>query len=112
MNGLPASEAGMQETITQAAQLLGWVVYHTHDSRHSAAGFPDLILARAGHIFAWELKGERGVVSRDQERWWQELGAGALGLLEARVIRPADLDAALEALELGRWPDRPATTGA
>lgn len=67
------------------ARLSGWVLYHTHDSRRSPAGFPDLVLVRERVVFA-ELKAEKGRVTPEQLAWlgrlWQ---AGA----EAYLWRPS-----------------------
>jgi hypothetical protein len=35
------------------------LLYHTFDSQHSAAGFPDLVMARGRRLVAAELKTER-----------------------------------------------------
>jgi hypothetical protein len=45
-------ESDIQQTITDFAELNGWRWYHTHDSRRSAAGFPDLVLWRERVVFA------------------------------------------------------------
>jgi hypothetical protein len=39
----------------------GWLVYHTHDSRRSAAGFPDLVFLRDGAMIVAECKWKRYV---------------------------------------------------
>ncbi|MEW6583441.1 MAG: VRR-NUC domain-containing protein, partial [Actinomycetota bacterium] len=57
---LALSEAAFQDQVVDLARLRGWLVYHTFDSRHSAAGFPDLILARGDRLVAAELKTQRG----------------------------------------------------
>lgn len=69
-------EAEWQAQVIEAAQRLGWRVYHTLDSRGSTPGFPDLVLCReaqgAGRparlVFA-ELKRERGRLSPTQTAW-------------------------------------------
>ena len=33
-------EKAFQQAVLDYARLMGWMVYHSHDSRHSAAGFP------------------------------------------------------------------------
>jgi hypothetical protein len=66
-----------------------WTVYHTHDSRHSAAGFPDLVLVRPPSLIFAELKTDsaRSRLSAAQLRWIDLLeGCGA----ETYVWRPAD----------------------
>ena len=54
---VPISEAELQTAIIDCAVALGWLVYHTHDSRHSPEGFPDLILVREPRLIIAELKG-------------------------------------------------------
>ena len=66
---LRETEDGFQAWITQLAHLCGWDVYHTHDSRHSAAGFPDLVLVRPPRVLFAEVKAETGKVSPAQRRW-------------------------------------------
>lgn len=64
---------------------LGWAAYHTHDSRHSAAGWPDLVLVRERLLMA-ELKREKGQLSARQVYWIELLrGAG----VELYVWRPS-----------------------
>jgi len=78
------SERRFQAQIVQLARLCGWLVYHTHDSRRSAAGFPDLVLCRAGPLFEGgellfaELKTDRGKLTRGQEIWLAALRAAGL----------------------------------
>ena len=43
--------------------------YHTHDSRRSAKGFPDLVLAKNGVVLIVELKTDTGVATPDQVAW-------------------------------------------
>ena len=69
------TEAQLQRAVIDLAEILGWLVYHTYDSRHSAKGFPDLCMARsrAGkrgvRIIFTELKSATGNMSKDQEKW-------------------------------------------
>lgn len=90
----PISERALQEAILQAAELGGWLAYHTHDSRRSAAGFPDLVLVREAVVFL-ELKSEQGRLTPAQIEWIDRLHAAGE---EAYVIRPADLDATIRML--------------
>ena len=64
------TEAQFQFAVKRAAMSYGWLVYHTHDSRRSDPGFPDLFMVRNGEAIAGELKREkRSVVSAAQEDW-------------------------------------------
>lgn len=63
------TEAQLQDAVIELARMLGWLVYHTHDSRHSAAGFPDLVLVRRVRLIFAELKSATGVMSPDQKVW-------------------------------------------
>jgi hypothetical protein len=90
---LRLSEKRFQAQVVALAQLHHWVVYHTWRSDHSAAGFPDLVLARPGRegragrcIFA-ELKTDTGTVLPAQRAWLDVLGTCAG--CEAYVWRPA-----------------------
>ncbi len=63
MSATPGRELGNTGTHVQArlehlARLKGWLVYHTHDSRHSEPGFPDLICLKEDILLALECKGE------------------------------------------------------
>lgn len=102
---MKVDEAALQSTIVEAARLRGFLVYHTFDSRRSAGGFPDLVIAgagaRRGTVFAWELKGTGGSPSAEQLAWLEALRDV---VTDARIVTPAELDDALRALELGYWP--------
>lgn len=94
MKAPPQSEAAWQRTVLDLARLLGWWVYHTHDSRRSTAGFPDLVLIRDRVIFA-ELKTSSGKV-RDAQKLWIGLLERAGG--EVYLWRPDDFDEVHEIL--------------
>ncbi len=78
------SERELQGHVVSAAVALGWLCYHTYDSRRSAEGFPDLTLARRGQVLFVELKAERGKCTDAQLRWLGQLP-------NARVWRPSCL---------------------
>lgn len=85
---LAMSEAQWQATVLDLAHTLSWLTYHTHDSRRSPFGFPDLVMVRDRVIFA-ELKAQRGTLTDDQWSWLATLrSAGA----EMYVWRPRDWD--------------------
>lgn len=73
------SEAQLQAAVIELAERLGYLVYHTYDSRRSQAGFPDLVLAHsAGRLIFAELKTERGRMSAPQRRWLDALAQSRL----------------------------------
>lgn len=87
------SEKDFQAQVIQYAKLCGWLIYHTHDSRRSNPGFPDLVCVRParrdrpGRVIYAELKSDRGKLTEAQSGWLQCLAdAGA----EAYCWRPAD----------------------
>lgn len=69
------SETTLQSNIVGLAQTLGWLPYHTHDSRRSQRGFPDLVLAHGaqGRLILAELKTEKGRTRPDQFVWHTQL---------------------------------------
>lgn len=72
-------EADFQAQVLELAEKLGWTHrYHTHDSRGSASGFPDLVLVHPKlHLTIFvELKSGRGTVRDDQWDWHHTLKAG------------------------------------
>jgi len=73
------------------ARLYGWMVYHTHDSRRSEPGFPDLVLCHPKHrrlVFA-ELKAAGGRPTGPQRDWLAALAAAGA---EAALWTPACWD--------------------
>jgi hypothetical protein len=81
------SEAQLQAAIVGMARLLGWRTYHTHDSRRSDPGFPDLVLVRRDRLVVAELKTEKGKLVAAQTGW---LAAFIEARVETFVWRPAD----------------------
>lgn len=59
-------EKDFQNVVIHLAHMFGWWVYHTHDSRRSQPGFPDLVLIREPEIIYVELKTEKGQLSAEQ----------------------------------------------
>ncbi|MCA9878434.1 MAG: VRR-NUC domain-containing protein [Thermomicrobiales bacterium] len=90
-------ERDLQAMIVEAAGYLGWRVFHDYDSRHSAPGFPDLILLRPPALLALELKTERGKVRPGQLEWLADLDR--VPGVTARLVRPGDLDDVLALLQ-------------
>lgn len=67
------TEAQLQQAITDLCRYLALYVYHTHDSRRSARGFPDLVIAGPGGIAYRELKSDTGALTVDQRAWGRVL---------------------------------------
>lgn len=101
------TEAELLQGITDALTISGWTWTHIIRSQGvtmGSAGIPDVIAAHPdrGVMLAWELKAERGVVSTDQLAWLFAL-RGIAGI-DARIIRPADYDDALQVIIRGVNP--------
>jgi len=90
------TERDWMQLVIDFARLQGWLVYHTHDSRRSPSGFPDVICVRGDRLVALETKTTLGRVTRAQLRWMDAL-RGVPGV-EAWVARPDDWDAIEEVL--------------
>lgn len=84
------SESTLQARVIAQARALGWLVYHTHDSRRSQPGFPDLVLvhAKQGRVLYRELKTQRGRPRPEQTAWLEALNRAGQ---DAKVWRPLDL---------------------
>ena len=91
-------EAILLGHIKETARWYGWLVYHTYDSRHSEAGFPDLVMVNyhLGLVIFAEIKANAGRVSPEQQVWVTALEVVS-SLAGSRVLvfvwRPSD------------WPD-------
>lgn len=100
------SEVAFQTWVLNIAGFGGWhLTYHTHDSRRSQPGFPDLQLVReqtdvyVPELVVAELKGAKTRVSPEQLRWleaYRTLGIEAYlwrdpvdrDEIQARLLRP------------------------
>jgi hypothetical protein len=81
------TETDLQDRIIAICKRLGLDVYHTHDSRRSEAGFPDLVIAGDyGHLFA-ELKRQDRHPTAPQQAWLDRLAKTGTAV----VWRPSDL---------------------
>ena len=95
------SERQFAQQVVDAAHALGWKVYRTYRSTRSPAGFPDLVMVRAGRLVFCELKTMTGRPSRAQREWLAALEhveerTGAI--VEQHLWRPSDWDEILEVL--------------
>lgn len=75
---------------------LGLISYHTHDSRGSDPGFPDLTIVGRGVIYR-ELKPEQGDLSFHQRVWARRLRKAGESFA---IWRPADWESGLIRREL------------
>jgi putative heme degradation protein len=103
------SETQFMQQVTQLAQYYSWRIYHTHDSRRSPAGFPDLVLVRPPELIFAELKTEKGRVRPEQADWLADLEAVARVLavegvraLDVCLWRPSQFDEINARLARGR----------
>jgi hypothetical protein len=92
-------EGSLLAKIRQLAKPYGWLAYHTHDSRHSEAGFPDLVLTNGVNLIMAELKTNTGKLTKDQATWIAMLSHTSK--VEAVIWRPADWPAITERLTRG-----------
>jgi hypothetical protein len=95
---LKQTERQFQAAVVEYAEMMGWRVYHTFDSRRSASGFPDLVLVRERKLIFAELKADKGRVSQAQVEWLNDLagvrtntrGDGFGSGIEVELWRPSD----------------------
>lgn len=83
--------------VLDLAALNHWVCYHTHNSLHSARGFPDLVMVRGGRLLICELKTDTGRTTPEQDLWAAELRA-VPAPVEYHCWRPGDWTAIQETL--------------
>jgi hypothetical protein len=100
------TEEELRKSYLKAATLYGWMQYHTHDSRRSAAGFPDDVLVNPdrGRVVYVEAKSANGKVMPEQTAWHDAL---AMCGQEVYVVHPDDLEEITEILSLGHVPNIP-----
>lgn len=91
------SEAQLDAHVRELCKGLGLLRYHTHDSRRSPSGFPDLVCVGPRGVLFRELKRQRGKVSAEQQEWLDALTATGQN---AAVWRPASLLSGAIAAEL------------
>jgi hypothetical protein len=69
------TEAGFLAAVRALAKLKGYRTYHTHDSRRSEAGFPDLVLVKRPRVIFAELKRDGKKPTAIQQTWLDDLTA-------------------------------------
>jgi hypothetical protein len=88
----PQTERQFERAVVELAELQGWLVYHTYDSRRSNPGFPDLVMVRNGALLFVELKSEKGRTSSAQEQWisaLDEVAGWPTDAVEVYIWRPS-----------------------
>jgi VRR-NUC domain len=104
-NTLPddTPEGSLLARVRRLATDNSYISYHTHDSRKSDLGFPDLCLARtatstsSGRLIFAELKDRKGKVTREQQLWLDMLAHTIPGV-EVYLWRPADFSDIMQIL--------------
>jgi hypothetical protein len=79
------TEAQLQQATIDTATALGWLSYHTYDSRKSAPGFPDCAFVRAPRLLLVEFKGAKEPLRIEQQAWALELELVEQGCVSAMV---------------------------
>lgn len=89
------TEKQFMASIFRLARLQGWAVYHTFDSRRSAAGFPDAVMVKRPRVLFIEFKADRGTLTDAQRAWIDELRACGQ---EAYIWRPIHFESIMKLL--------------
>ena len=88
--------------VVRFARRAGWRTYHTHDSRKSEAGFPDLVMLRRGEMVVAELKVGKNKETPEQSDWLHDfwlVGVNCpLGIVLTYTWRPTDWPKIIEVL--------------
>lgn len=91
VSGVPepgVNERRWQAQVEEVAARYGWLTYHTHDSRRSDPGFPDLVAVKGGRLVFAELKAPGRYPTEEQREWLRALDAAGQ---EVTVWWPKDL---------------------
>ena len=105
--GIKESEDDFLCWIIALAQYQGWLVAHFRPARtdkgwrtatQGNAGFPDLVLARAGVAIFIEAKSEIGTLSPPQEAWQEALKGDGVATELCFVFRPSDRNTIIKLL--------------
>ena len=98
----PITEKAWLAQVVELAQLRGWKTYHTQNSMHSAAGFPDLVLCRPPQLIFAELKTDRkgSYATAEQAAWLKALRECGDDFAGVGVFlwRPSDFETVKEVL--------------
>ena len=94
------TEKAFMDSIVDLARQTGWLVYHTHDSRRSEPGFPDLVMTKPKRLVIAEIKTEKGKTTKHQDKWLETLKTVEARGVKVKLWRPSD------------WPEIERTLGA
>lgn len=97
MSDLGITEAELQSTVIEMMQWQSWLCYHTHDSRRSNPGFPDLVAVKGSRLMFVEFKTDRGKIRREQVEWLDAL-VETHG--EVYLVRPSNMDEFLKIVKV------------
>lgn len=86
-DGVP--EDRVLKAVRHHALTNGYLFYHTHDSRGSDKGLPDVIATNGTRILFAELKSSTGKLTPEQNVWLKMLEN--TGLVDVRIWRPVDI---------------------
>jgi hypothetical protein len=67
------SEKAVMAAIRRVARREGWRTYHTHNSKRSEPGFPDLVLVKPPVVLFTEVKRAGEQPTLEQQRWLEAL---------------------------------------
>lgn len=67
------AEEELLRFVRWTAKQYGWLVYHTHDSRGSEPGFPDIVATNGEQLLFSELKSNKGKLTMEQQQWLELL---------------------------------------
>mgnify|MGYP001565145424 CR=1 FL=1 len=101
VQGLPGaamSEKQVQACVREVCKRMGYLHYHTWDSRKSEPGYPDstIIHPDGGVLWMVEIKRQGETPTLPQQRWLEALSR--VERVEAAVVYPDDLAAWVERL--------------
>lgn len=80
------TEAELMTLVRDLIRRLGLICYHTHNSRRSEPGWPDLAIV-GNRLILRELKTETGRLRPEQQGWIESLDAAGV---DVAVWRPSD----------------------
>ena len=90
-------ESTFRDQVRAWAERLGWLTYFTWNSRHSPAGFPDLVMVRPPRLLLVELKTQLAPPPHGRQLLWLDTLA-EVPCVEVHVWRPMDEDLILRVL--------------